>query len=603
MKKILSAALVLTALWSAEARGQVQPRQIVGTGSPSGAILGYTGSTVQIRPSSFFLLDKASVFVATAATLPAHTVVDGALVADANGTLTVDGQVLTEDARVLVKDETNQERNGIYVLTQEGSGSAPWILARADDASAAWQLRAGVTVFVRDGDVNFRRMCTLRTDVDNVGVSTALWGCMPVSESLFSLANLSGTVGSEQIGADAVELGAKTFGNYVQSITTSAVTGLTGGLAAAEGTAHTLAFDYTATLAADPALAAGACVFGTTGLICEGSSADGFETLIVVTDPTADRTLTLPNATGTLVTLEAASNTFTGNLLVNGNATIGDATSDTHTINGPVTVTVPSAGKVMITKNANEQATIFDLVNTNLTSGDSFMRFVTRNGSQIISIGVDESSANDPLRICDNFDVSGTGCGLTMTNGVVNLATGATVNSSAIQTAASIGVTIQAFDSDLSDLAAAGRGSAGQVYTSNGAGSAPTWQNASGKTFINCFVSTAMSVDTYVQCGNNGSSTTEASVDTFIVPSTCTAQRMYVDLGANLSGSQSWTFYLRDDGVSTGLSCTITGANSACSDLSNTAVIAAGSKITILADETVDGGSPTVTSITFECAL
>jgi hypothetical protein len=42
---------------------------------------------------------------------------------------------------------------------------------------------------------------------------------------------------------------------------------------------------------------------GTTGsLTFEGSTADGFETTLAVTNPTADRTITLPNVTGTVIT-------------------------------------------------------------------------------------------------------------------------------------------------------------------------------------------------------------------------------------------------------------------------------------------------------------
>ena len=37
------------------------------------------------------------------------------------------------------------------------------------------------------------------------------------------------------------------------------------------------------------------------GLIFEGATADGFETLITNTDPTADRTITFPDATGTVI--------------------------------------------------------------------------------------------------------------------------------------------------------------------------------------------------------------------------------------------------------------------------------------------------------------
>ena len=49
----------------------------------------------------------------------------------------------------------------------------------------------------------------------------------------------------------------------------------------------------------------------TSTLIFEGSSADDFETTITVVNPTADRTITLPNATGTVL-LSGGDVTFTG---------------------------------------------------------------------------------------------------------------------------------------------------------------------------------------------------------------------------------------------------------------------------------------------------
>jgi len=41
---------------------------------------------------------------------------------------------------------------------------------------------------------------------------------------------------------------------------------------------------------------------GGTGIVFEGTTADNFETLIQAVDPTADRTITIPNETGTIVT-------------------------------------------------------------------------------------------------------------------------------------------------------------------------------------------------------------------------------------------------------------------------------------------------------------
>ncbi len=41
---------------------------------------------------------------------------------------------------------------------------------------------------------------------------------------------------------------------------------------------------------------------GATGIIFEGATDDAYETTITVVDPTADRTLTIPNETATLAT-------------------------------------------------------------------------------------------------------------------------------------------------------------------------------------------------------------------------------------------------------------------------------------------------------------
>lgn len=58
-------------------------------------------------------------------------------------------------------------------------------------------------------------------------------------------------------------------------------------------------------------------------IIFEGSTNDGFETTLTVADPTADRTITLPNATGTVVLLDATQ-TLTNKTLTS--PTISNAT-------------------------------------------------------------------------------------------------------------------------------------------------------------------------------------------------------------------------------------------------------------------------------------
>ena len=75
-------------------------------------------------------------------------------------------------------------------------------------------------------------------------------------------------------------------------------------------------------------------------IVFEGSTADSFETTLAVTDATADRTITFQNASGTVafltdVTGSSVAGSFTS-LTSSGNTILGDASSDTVTVNAEV---------------------------------------------------------------------------------------------------------------------------------------------------------------------------------------------------------------------------------------------------------------------------
>ena len=53
----------------------------------------------------------------------------------------------------------------------------------------------------------------------------------------------------------------------------------------------------------------------------EGATSDAFETNLTVTDPTADRTITLPNGTGTVV-LKDTTDTLTNKTIDGGSNTL-----------------------------------------------------------------------------------------------------------------------------------------------------------------------------------------------------------------------------------------------------------------------------------------
>lgn len=66
----------------------------------------------------------------------------------------------------------------------------------------------------------------------------------------------------------------------------------------------TYSLDRTATLAGNPAMSANGVVFGTTGFIFEGATANSSELLLKAADPGADITVTIPATDGTLALLE-----------------------------------------------------------------------------------------------------------------------------------------------------------------------------------------------------------------------------------------------------------------------------------------------------------
>ena len=89
-----------------------------------------------------------------------------------------------------------------------------------------------------------------------------------------------------------------------------------------DGTNHWINLDYfiDANSTVNPA-------FGTS-ITFEGATANAFETTVQVTDPTEDRTITLPNASGTVVLSDGSGNvTVSGDLIVSGTTTTINSTT------------------------------------------------------------------------------------------------------------------------------------------------------------------------------------------------------------------------------------------------------------------------------------
>jgi hypothetical protein len=106
----------------------------------------------------------AACQLATTAALPSCTYSNGAagvgatLTATANAALTVDSVAVTVGQRVLVKNQAAGLQNGVYDVTQTGSGAAPFILTRATDYNTGGtgynQVNTGDYLFVQLGTTN-----------------------------------------------------------------------------------------------------------------------------------------------------------------------------------------------------------------------------------------------------------------------------------------------------------------------------------------------------------------------------------------------------------------------------------------------------------------
>lgn len=159
----------------------------------------------------------ATSTLATAAVLPnSPTYSNGALgvgatlTAGSNTTLTVDGTSAPLSTVVLVKNQASAFQNGIYTVTQAGSGGAPWILTRATYFDQAAEMLAGSYTFVTGGATNVGNSFVLQTAVATVGTDALNW-------SLFT----------QSTGANVVGTGSSTNGD-IALITNSTSTNISG---------------------------------------------------------------------------------------------------------------------------------------------------------------------------------------------------------------------------------------------------------------------------------------------------------------------------------------------------------------------------------------
>lgn len=97
------------------------------------------------------------------------------LTADANGALSaIDGVPLVVSDRVLVKNQSTGADNGVYTVTDVGSGGTPYILTRATDFDVSGEVKPGSYLLVTEGTANGDTSWVLSTDAPITLNTTAL---------------------------------------------------------------------------------------------------------------------------------------------------------------------------------------------------------------------------------------------------------------------------------------------------------------------------------------------------------------------------------------------------------------------------------------------
>lgn len=97
---------------------------------------------------------KSVDFASTANVAGTYNNGAGTITASSNGALAMDGGAPSNGQRVLLKDQSSNVQNGVYVVTNSGGAGSQYVLTRAADADANAEISGGAFFFVEQGSAN-----------------------------------------------------------------------------------------------------------------------------------------------------------------------------------------------------------------------------------------------------------------------------------------------------------------------------------------------------------------------------------------------------------------------------------------------------------------
>jgi hypothetical protein len=268
----------------------------------------------------------------------------------------IDGVTLVAGDRVLVKNQSTTSENGIYIASTSGAA------VRASDYNTASEIDPGDFFFVTGG-----------TTYDNTGwVQTAVVTTLGTDPITFEQFSGAGTY----LAGNGLTLTGNTF-----SINTAVTVDL--------NTAQTLT-NKTLTSPSITTPTVTGLKLNDSSIVFEGSSADDFETTLSVVNPTADRTITLQDGTGTLAftsDIETAVDNF-------GSAVTGGTgiTASYATTNNVLTIT--NAGVTSLAGTADQ---VIASASTGAVTLSLPQSIATTSSPAFASIGVGYVTLTDAL--------------------------------------------------------------------------------------------------------------------------------------------------------------------------------------------------------------
>jgi hypothetical protein len=390
----------------------MQGGALTGLITPSNPSDAATKSYVDSNVTGITVLNPAKY--ATTAQLAAYTwssTGGGTLTATGNGAISVDGNTPSVADRILVKNEPNSGTacnthvdiacNGIYTVSQVGTGGTPYILLRSTDTNVAADWPSGAFVLVTNGTANAGTQWTNTTKVTTLNTdpitfqqfgqgATSVWllnglkiyynsGNVGIgTTNPPSLLTVMGLIESSSLQLDGGSSGSTTLVPASVASGTITVPSVTDTLAVI-GTAQTWTAVQTYTNSDIKLLGSST---GATTFTSANAGASNF-------------TLTFPAVTDTLATLGTASQALTGGVhltahaYATGNITVDCGFNPVQYVanNAAFTITAPSADSsclILVRNTASAGAITFSGFSVGSSTGDAL---TTVNGN-IFTISV-----------------------------------------------------------------------------------------------------------------------------------------------------------------------------------------------------------------------